>query len=56
MKINIYADGGNKDSIKKYNKGTLIKGFTTNPSILKKQKLKVIKVAGCSKLLKNNLF
>ena len=44
MKINIYADGGNKDSIKKYNKGTLIKGFTTNPSILKKAKVKSYKV------------
>ena len=56
MKINIYADGGNKDSIKKYNKGTLIKGFTTNPSILKKAKLKVIKSLHwiCSKLLKKN--
>ena len=43
MKINIYADGGNKDSIKKYNKGTLIKGFTTNPSILKKAKVKSYK-------------
>tara|TARA_A100001011_G_C14306487_1_gene843421 strand:- start:2928 stop:3620 length:693 start_codon:yes stop_codon:yes gene_type:complete len=43
MKINIYADGGNKDSIKKYNKGKLIKGFTTNPSILKKAKVKSYK-------------
>ena len=43
MKINIYADGGNKESIKKYNKGKLIKGFTTNPSILKKVKVKSYK-------------
>tara|TARA_Y100000768_G_scaffold386780_1_gene376037 strand:- start:359 stop:1051 length:693 start_codon:yes stop_codon:yes gene_type:complete len=43
MKINIYADGGNKESIKKYNKGKLIKGFTTNPSILKKAKVKSYK-------------
>jgi len=43
MKINIYADGGNKDSIKKYDKGKLIKGFTTNPSILKKAKVKSYK-------------
>lgn len=43
MKINIYADGGNIESIKKYNKGKLIKGFTTNPSILKKVKVKSYK-------------
>ena len=52
MKINIYADGGNKDSIKKYNKGTLIKGFTTNPSILKKAKVKSYKKFALD-LLKN---
>ncbi len=43
MKINIYADGCNKDSIKKYNNGNLISGFTTNPSILKKANVKSYK-------------
>lgn len=35
LKINIYADGADLDSIEKYNKDPLIKGFTTNPSLMK---------------------
>ena len=44
MKIQIYADGCNKKSIKNYLKKTLIKGFTTNPSILKNANVKSYKV------------
>ena len=43
MKIQIYADGCNKKSIKKYLKTPLIKGFTTNPSILKNANVKSYK-------------
>ena len=35
LKIQIYADGADFDSIKKYNQDPLIKGFTTNPSLMK---------------------
>ena len=43
MKIQIYADGCNKKSIKNYLKTPLIKGFTTNPSILKNANVKSYK-------------
>ena len=43
MNIHIYADGCNKESLKSYSKKTLIKGFTTNPSILKNAKVKSYK-------------
>ena len=35
LKISIYADGADFDSIKLYNEDELIKGFTTNPSLMK---------------------
>jgi len=34
--IDIYADGADLDVIKIYNKNPLIKGFTTNPTLMKK--------------------
>ena len=34
--IDIYADGANLNSIKKLNRLNFIKGFTTNPSLMKK--------------------
>lgn len=33
--INIFADGASLDSIKKYNKNSIIKGFTTNPTLMR---------------------
>ena len=38
--IKIFLDGGNLQDIKDYSKIPLIKGFTTNPSLLKKEKVK----------------
>jgi transaldolase len=35
LKISIYADGADFESIKLYNEDELIKGFTTNPSLMK---------------------
>ena len=40
MKIKIFADGGDINSIKANNKKKFISGFTTNPSILKSAKVK----------------
>jgi transaldolase len=40
LKINIYADGADLESIEKYNKDPLIKGFTTNPSLMKSAGIK----------------
>ena len=39
----IFLDGGNLKDIKEYAKNPLIKGFTTNPSLLKKEKIKNFK-------------
>ena len=36
MKIKIFADGANLDSIKEFNLNNNISGFTTNPSLMKK--------------------
>tara|TARA_B100000963_G_C22620079_1_gene669485 strand:- start:615 stop:1328 length:714 start_codon:yes stop_codon:yes gene_type:complete len=36
LKIKIFADGADIDSIKKLNQNNFIKGFTTNPSLMKK--------------------
>ena len=33
--INIYADGADLESIEFYNKSSFVKGFTTNPSLMK---------------------
>ena len=35
LKIQIYADGADFDSIQTYNQDPIIKGFTTNPSLMK---------------------
>ena len=40
FKINIYADGADVASIKKLNKLKFIDGFTTNPSLMRKSKVK----------------
>ena len=40
LKVKIFADGANIDDIKKYNKNMLIKGFTTNPTLMKKSGVK----------------
>ncbi len=39
LKINIYADGANIKEFKKLNKLKFIKGFTTNPSLMKKNNI-----------------
>ena len=40
MKIEIFADGANKDDILKLNSKKFVKGFTTNPSLMKKSGIK----------------
>ena len=40
LKIKIFADGADLDSIKKLNEKNYIKGFTTNPSLMKKAGVK----------------
>ena len=40
LKIKIFADGADIDSINKLNKLDYIKGFTTNPSLMKKAGVK----------------
>jgi len=40
LKIKIYADGANKEQIISLNSKTYIKGFTTNPSLMKKSGIK----------------
>ena len=40
LKIKIFADGAEIESIKKLNSNNLIKGFTTNPSLMKKAGVK----------------
>ena len=42
MKIKIFCDIADLKQLKKFNKKKLIKGFTTNPSLMRK--------AGCKKL------
>ena len=39
-KIKIYADGADYKEILKLNKSSLIKGFTTNPSLMRKSGVK----------------
>ena len=36
MKTKIFCDIADLDSIKKFNKKKIIKGFTTNPSLMRK--------------------
>lgn len=40
IKIKIYADGASIKEFKRFNKQKFIKGFTTNPSLMKKNKIK----------------
>ncbi len=40
IKINIFADGADIKSIQKLNKNILIKGFTTNPTLMKQSGIK----------------
>ena len=40
LKIELYADGANLKFIKQLNKNKLIKGFTTNPSLMRKDGVK----------------
>tara|TARA_A100001011_G_C14168623_1_gene781445 strand:+ start:92 stop:808 length:717 start_codon:yes stop_codon:yes gene_type:complete len=40
LKIKIFADGADQNSIKKLNEKKYIKGFTTNPSLMKKAGIK----------------
>ena len=40
LKIKIFADGADLESIKKLDKENYIKGFTTNPSLMKKAGIK----------------
>lgn len=40
LKIKIFADGANLQEFERLNKISYIKGFTTNPSLLKKNKIK----------------
>lgn len=39
LKIDIYADGASIKEFKKINKKKIVKGFTTNPSLMKKNKV-----------------
>ncbi len=39
LKIHIYADGANPKQIQKFNKLKFVKGFTTNPSLMKNNKV-----------------
>ena len=52
LKIKIFADGADLDSIKKLNEKNYIKGFTTNPSLMKKAGIKDYKNFAL-KILKN---
>ena len=40
LEIEIFADGANKEDILNLNKKKFIKGFTTNPSLMKKSGIK----------------
>ena len=40
MKIDIFADGADIKSIKKLDKNLLIKGFTTNPTLMRQSGIK----------------
>ena len=52
MKTKIFCDIADLDSIKKYNKKDIVKGFTTNPSLMRKAGAKDYK-AYSQKILKN---
>ena len=40
LKVNIYLDGASLNAIKKYKSSKYIKGFTTNPSLMRKENIK----------------
>ena len=40
IKVDIYLDGASIKAIKKYKSSKLIKGFTTNPSLMRKENIK----------------
>jgi len=40
LKIHVYADGANKDEMLKRHQEGLVKGFTTNPTLMKKAGIK----------------
>ena len=40
LKIKIFADGASVKEFKKFNQQKFIKGFTTNPSLMKKNNIK----------------
>ena len=40
LKIEIFADGADFDSMLKLNSNPIIKGFTTNPTLMKKAGIK----------------
>tara|TARA_Y100000996_G_scaffold316866_1_gene253043 strand:- start:55 stop:768 length:714 start_codon:yes stop_codon:yes gene_type:complete len=50
-KIQLYADGADEKEILKYNKMKIIKGLTTNPSLMKKSGIKNYEIF-CKKILK----
>ena len=43
MKTKIFCDIADIEIIKKFNKKKLIKGFTTNPSLMRKAEPKIIR-------------
>ena len=44
FKIKIFADGANLEGILELNKKSFIKGFTTNPSLMRKSGVKNYKI------------
>ena len=40
LKVNIYLDGASLSAIKKYQSSKYIKGFTTNPSLMREENIK----------------
>tara|TARA_B100000989_G_scaffold296756_1_gene280691 strand:+ start:1243 stop:1956 length:714 start_codon:yes stop_codon:yes gene_type:complete len=50
-KINLYADGADEKEILKFNKMKIIKGLTTNPSLMRKSGVKNYQLF-CKKILK----
>ena len=44
LKIKIFSDGADKNEMLDMNKKNLIKGFTTNPSLMKKAGIKDYKL------------
>ena len=43
LKVKIFADGASKKDILELNSKDFIKGFTTNPSLMKKSELLIMK-------------